>query len=185
MCCGKGGALQANITGVCGEDSQCSGRTGFALARGMCSFPVYTVQAPGCSRGGGSCVPCGSSFRVLRKSADSVGPAFCASPGLSSSGSQELHEHTLPRCGAPSPLCGPSLSFQARLSGTPCVSSGELVSSCRPPSGCQPSRISGSLWLETGNLFQFGRGCCLWGRVCPFPLPTASCLRQGMGRSVG
>ena len=26
---------------------------------------------------------------------------------------------------------------------------------------------------------QFGRGCPLWGRVCPFPLPPASCLRQG------
>ena len=33
------------------------------------------------------------------------------------------------------------------------VCSGEVVSSCDPPSGCQPSRISGSLWLETGSLF--------------------------------
>ena len=30
---------------------------------------------------------------------------------------------------------------------------------------------------------QFGRGCRLWGRVCPFPLPPASCLQRGMGRS--
>ena len=29
----------------------------------------------------------------------------------------------------------------------------ELVSSCDPPGGCQPARISGGLWLETGNLF--------------------------------
>ena len=35
----------------------------------------------------------------------------------------------------------------------PCVSSGELDSSCDPLGGCQPSRISGSLWLETGSLF--------------------------------
>ena len=28
---------------------------------------------------------------------------------------------------------------------------------------------------------QFGRGCCPWGQVCPFPLPPASCLQRGMG----
>ena len=54
---------------------------------------------------------CGSSFRV-HKSADSVAPAFCALPP-SSSGSQELDGRTLPGCGAPSPLRGPSLSFRA------------------------------------------------------------------------
>ena len=81
----------------------------------------------------------------------SLGPAFCAFPGASSSGSQELEEPTLPGCGAPSPLRGPSFSF--RLSGAPCISSWELVSSRHPPGRCQPSRISGSLWLETGNLF--------------------------------
>ena len=73
----------------------------------------------------------------------SLGPAFCGFPGPSSSGSQELEERTLPGCGAPSPLLGPSFSF--RLSGAPCVSSGELVSSGDPPGRCQPSRISGSL----------------------------------------
>ena len=26
---------------------------------------------------------------------------------------------------------------------------------------------------------QCGRGCRLWGRVCPCPLPTASCLQRG------
>ena len=81
----------------------------------------------------------------------SLGPAFRAFPGPRSSGSQELEERTLPACGAPSPLRGPSFSFH--LSGEPCVSSGELVSSHDPPGRCQPSRISGSLWLETGNLF--------------------------------
>ena len=55
--------------------------------------------------------------------------------------------------GAPYPLRGPSLSFRARWLGAPCVCSGELVSSCDPSGRCQPSRISGSLWLETGSLF--------------------------------
>ena len=47
--CGEGGTLQTNITGVCGECSQCVGHTGFAPAHGVCAFPVYTAQAPGCS----------------------------------------------------------------------------------------------------------------------------------------
>ena len=71
----------------------------------------------------------------------------------SSSGSQEFDRRTLPGCGAPSPLRGPSLSFHEHQSGVPCVCSGELVSSRNPSSRCQPSRISGSLWLETGSLF--------------------------------
>ena len=95
----------------------------------------------------------GSGFWVLHKGADSVGPAFCAFPGPSSSGLQELDERILPGCRVPYPLQGPSLSFQARQSGVPCVSSGELISGCDPLSRCQPSRISGSLWLETGSLF--------------------------------
>ena len=74
-------------------------------------------------------------------------------PHQSSSGSQEPDGHTLPGCGAPYPLRGPCLSFCTHRLGAPCVCSGELVSSCDPPGGCQPSRISGSLWLETGSLF--------------------------------
>ena len=50
-CCGEGGTLQTNITGVCGECSQCLGHTGFAPAHGGCAFPVYIAQFPGCSAG--------------------------------------------------------------------------------------------------------------------------------------
>ena len=76
----------------------------------VCALPVYTAQAPGCSiwSGYGTRVACGSSFRVFHKSADSVGPAFCAFPGLSGSGRQELDGRTLPGCGASSPLRGPT-----------------------------------------------------------------------------
>ena len=59
-----GGALQTNITGVCGECSQCLGHTGFAPMHSVYSFLVYTAQAPGCSAG------------ELSK----VGPGFCALP---------------------------------------------------------------------------------------------------------
>ena len=81
------------------------------------AFPIYPAQAPGRSVRSVPCVACSSSFRVLHKSTDSVAPAFCAFPGRSSSGSQELDGRTLPGCGAPSPLRGPSLSFRSCRSG--------------------------------------------------------------------
>ena len=87
-CCGEGGALQTNIPGVC---SQCPGHTGFAPAHGVCAFPVYTAQAPGCSAC--NCLRwalgyvyfpglsrSGSGTRVVLRGADSVGPAFSALP---------------------------------------------------------------------------------------------------------
>ena len=49
LCCGEGGTLQTNITGMCGECSQCLGHTEFAPSHSVCAFPVYTAQAPGCS----------------------------------------------------------------------------------------------------------------------------------------
>ena len=86
----------------------------------------------------------GSGSRVLHKGADSVRPAFW-----------ELDECTLFRCSLTSPLLFPTSVSGHAWSGSrvPCVSSGELISGCNSPGGCQPFRISGSLWLETGNLF--------------------------------
>ena len=62
LCSGEGGTLETNITGVCGECSQCLSHNGFAPAHDICAFPVYTAQAPGCSVG------------ELSK----VGPGLCA-----------------------------------------------------------------------------------------------------------
>ena len=39
LCCGEGGTLQTNITGMCGECSQCMDHTGFAPAPGGMCFP--------------------------------------------------------------------------------------------------------------------------------------------------
>ena len=105
--------LQADIA-LCGEHSLCSGHTGFAPYRGVCAFPVYTAQAPGCFIWSRPCVECGSSFRVLHKSADSVAPVFCVSPGLSSSGSQRLGR-TLPGCGALFPSAAPGRAAESGL----------------------------------------------------------------------
>ena len=107
LCCGEGGTLKTNITGVCGECSQCMDHTGFAPARSTCAFPVYTAQAPGCSEGESSKVGPGFHalprskllrFRsgVLHKGTGPTGPAFCALPGQRSSGNQVLGERTVP-----------------------------------------------------------------------------------------
>ena len=91
LCCGKGGTLQTNITGMCGECSQCLGHTGFAPTHGVCAFPVYTAQAPGCSAGElseagpGLCAlprskPLRFKFLGTPQHTDLVGPALCALP---------------------------------------------------------------------------------------------------------
>ena len=148
---GEGGALQTNVTGLCGERSQCSGHTGFAPLM-VCAFPVYTAQAPGCSPGSGPWVACTSQayaaqiqvFRYSTKTQTLLGLRFV--PFLpSSSGSQE-HSPRVQHAISP-------LRSQPQFLGAPCVCSGELDSSCDPSGRCRPSRISGSLWLEPGSLF--------------------------------
>ena len=106
----------------------------------VCAFPIYTSQAPGCSIWSGPCIACGPSFRVVHKSADSVVPAFCAFPGPSSSGSQQLDGRTLPGC-AFSPLSVPA-SVSTCASRVSAPYSQELASSSDPPGRCRPSKIS-------------------------------------------
>ena len=144
-CCGEGGTLQTNITGICRECSQCLGHTGFAPAHGVCAFPVYTAQALGWSAGnslrqalhfmhfpGLSCS--GSGSWVLCKGTDLIGHEFYALPRskeLRPPGAWQAH---CPRWAVhlnhlPSP--GPSVSqvhLESTISGVPCVPSGELIS---------------------------------------------------------
>ena len=81
----------------------CSRRVCFPRLHCSGSRLLYRERAlnfmhfPGLSRSG-------SGSGVLHKGAGSVGPAFCAFPGRSSSGIQELEECTLFRCSATSPL---------------------------------------------------------------------------------
>ena len=64
LCCGEGGTLQTNITGMCGECLQCMDHTGFAPAHGGMCFPGLHCSGPSCSAG------------ELSK----LGPAFCTLP---------------------------------------------------------------------------------------------------------
>ena len=140
---------------MCGEHSPCSGHTGFAPYRGVCVLPVYTAQAPGCSIWSGPCIECGSSFRVLHKSTDSVALTFCVFPRLSGPGSPRLGRplpgciasfpsaasgpgsqrlgRTLPGRGAPFPSVAPACAA-GRVPAT-YVCSQELASSHDPPGG--------------------------------------------------
>ena len=126
---------------------------------------LYTVGSVPCIAGG-------SSPWVCHKSADQVAPAFCAFPGLSSSGSQELDRCTLLRCGAPSPLRGPSLSFHPRQSGA-CA----LCLAATLPADVNHPESQEVFGQKLEACLQFGRGCRLWGPSLPLsppPLPPAS-----------
>ena len=87
-CCGEGGMLQTNNTGVC---SQCLSHTGPAPFDGACALPAHIAQALGCSAGncprpalgcmhllGLSCS--GPGTQVVLRGTDSIGPEFCALP---------------------------------------------------------------------------------------------------------
>ena len=98
----------------------------------------------------------GSGSRVLHKGAQiQLGLRFVPFPGPCSSGDQVLGEYTLPRCAVilsrrsyhlPHPSCSVSwVCSGSTVSGVLCVSSGEVISGCDPPGGCQPSRIPGRL----------------------------------------
>ena len=119
----------AGRAGRCRQVSLCVGSTrrvpatlGFCPVQGCLCFPVCTAQAPGCSIWSGPCVECGSSFRVLHNSVDSVAPACVSSAASAAQAAKGLRAfsrvrrafslrverlrqpeawRTLPGCGAP------------------------------------------------------------------------------------
>ena len=158
------GTLQANITGVCGECSQCFGHTGFASTHRMCAFTVYTAQAPGCSAGELS--KAGHGLRALpRSKLLRFRFRFLGTPQRHILGwacnlcPSQVRAAQTTRCLARTQSPGavrliasgvPAIQFPgctsgSAVSGVSCVSSGELISGCDPPGGCQPSRIPGRL----------------------------------------
>ena len=159
LCCGEGGTLQTNITGMCGECSQCLGHTGFAPIHSVCAFPVYTVQVPSCSAGELS--KAGPGLHTLPRSkllrfmfsdtpqrhrlgwacilcpsqVQAAQATRCLASTLSPGGAVHLFTSLVPATRFPGCSAG------VPISGVLCVSSGELISDC----GCQPSRIPGRL----------------------------------------
>ena len=136
-------------------------------------FPVYTAQAPGCSMWSGPCVECGSSFRVLHKSADSVAPAFCVFPSLSGSGSQRL-AHALPGAAR---LFPPRRAAQAARGLAPYPQMRRTFS-LRGPSAGRRSGLRKSL-DRTRGLFAGWEGVASLGLSLPLAPPPASFLQRG------
>ena len=155
-CCWEGGALQTNVTGVCGERSQCLGHTGFAPAHGVCAFIVYTAQALGWSAG--NCLEAGPGLRAFPRSKP-LRFRFSSTPQRCRFGwacvlcpsqvraAQVLGECSRPQFGTAS-YCLPHPSHSVfwvynwhAFSGLLCVPSGELISGWDPPSRCRSSRI--------------------------------------------
>ena len=157
--------LGSLVQSCCGEEEHCkqislacvgSARSiwstlGLPQLMAVCVFLVYIAHAPGCSAGvlskvvlrfvyfpGLSCS--GSGSQVLHKGAELVRPAFCALPRSD----QLRRPGAWPAQSPPSWGCilSPPLS---QLLSVLCVSSGELISGCNPPSGCLLSRIPRSL----------------------------------------
>ena len=115
-----------------------------ALQGNRLRWALACVRFPGLSHSG-------SGSWVLHKGTDSVRLVFCALPR-----SEQLRRPGAWRAYAPqvwqcilSPLPSQLLSFLVcsgrAISGVPCVSSGELIFACDPPSRCQRSRIPGIL----------------------------------------
>ena len=197
LCCEEGGTLQTNITGVCGECSQCFSRTGFAPALGVCAFMVNTSQSPGCSAGNYlrwalGCVhfpslSCSSSgSRVLHKGTNLVGPAFCALPRseqfrwcLASAVTPSWRlcliaspiaasRFSVCTMGVPSQVCHVSLPRSWSLAVT------LLVDVNHPES--QEVLVSNEACL------QFSRGCLSGAMIARLWLwlPSPACLQRGM-----
>ena len=164
----------------------------------MCAFPVCTAQALGCSAGNCLMLALGcmhspgltaAQVQVLGYSTKVqtwLGLRFVPILGPSSSGGQVLGEHSCPQLKAatyrlPHPSCSVFWVYNScTFSGVPCVSFGELISGCDPPSRCRPSRIPRNFVWQRSLLAVCYR-MPLWGRDCPFPALAA--LQQGMGRS--
>ena len=152
-CCGEGGTLQTNITGVHEEYSQCVGHTGFGhtgfapLSRHVCFSRLHCSDfrllcrkwALGCMHFLGlSCSGPGSW--VFHRSTDLVRLPFCAIPWseqLRRPGAWQAHSQVW--CVLSPPRSQPLGFLDVPSSGVPCISSGELNSGCDPPGRYQLS----------------------------------------------
>ena len=114
-CCRKGGVLQTDIA-VCGYHSQCSSHTGFVPTH-ECVRSLSTLLRLPAALYGAALRSMQFQFSGTPQKCGLGCACILCLPWSSSSGSQELDRRTLPGCGAPPPLRGPSLSFHPCLSG--------------------------------------------------------------------
>ena len=123
---------------------------------GVCAFPVYTAQAPGCSAGelskvgpGSSALPRSKPLRFRFSGTPhrhklSWACVLCPSQVQASQVTRGLASVLSSGCGVSYHLPGPNplvywVHSRRSVSGVSCVSSEELISDCNLPDRCQPS----------------------------------------------
>ena len=185
-CCREGGALQTNVTGLCGEHSQCSSHTGFALAYGCVLSLSTLLRLPAALYGAGPALHAVPVFRYSTKARARLGLRFVPSPALAAQAARSLTGtlslgavHLIPS------TVPASVSACTSWVRAPCVVSilGSWPLAATLLADVDHPEYQEVFDLKLGVSLQCGRGCHLWDRVYPFPLPLASCLWWGMGWS--
>ena len=142
-CCREGGALQTNVTGVCGEHSQCSGHTGFAPAHECVLSPPTLLRLPAALYGVGPVLRAVPVFGYSTKTWTRLGLRFVPSLAQAAQATRSLTGALSPGavCLLPSMVPASASTCASRVPA-PCVCSWELTSNRDPPGRCRPSRIS-------------------------------------------
>ena len=168
---------------------------------GMCAFPVYTAQAPGCSTGelskacsGLHALPRSKplKFRFLgtpQRCRLGLACVLCPSQ-VPAAQAMRCLVSTLSPCGAlhlitsPIPATQPPGCTVGLLPQVYCVSPLGSYLWLRPSWWMSTIQDLEKTWLATGSCSQIDRGCHLWGRDCPFLALAVACLPlclQGLG----
>ena len=154
--------------------------SGLAPTPSVCTFPVYTAQALGCSAGNCLRPALGcthlpglsrsvSGTRALHKDADLIWPALCAHPGSE-------------------PLRWPGVwqAWSLRLITFPVPAARFSGCTTGAPSQAGVARPESQQVLVSNEAcLQFGRGCLSGAAIAHFRLwlPSPACLWRGMGQS--
>ena len=126
-CCGEGGALQTNATGLCGEQSQCSGHTGFAPAHGCVLSPSTLLRVPAALYGAGPALRAVTVFRYSTKARARLDLRFVPSLAGAAQAAWSLRGALSPGAAhlLPSAVPASVLACASRVPA-PCVCSREL-----------------------------------------------------------
>ena len=120
---------------------------------GVCAFPSTLLRLQAAVYVAGPALRALPLFRYSTKAPTQLGLRFVPSQAGAAQAARSLKSTVSLGAACLLPSSAPALVSARRL-GAPCVCSMELVFSRDPPGRCQPSRISGSLWLEPGSLFE-------------------------------
>ena len=137
--CREGGALQTNVSGMCGEHLQCSGHTGFAPTHGCVLFLSTLLRLPAALYGAGPALHVVPVFRYSTKAWTRLSLRFVPSLARAAQAARSLTGAISPGVVRLIPSVVPaSVSTCASWVREPCVCSWELASSRDPPSiGCR------------------------------------------------